>query len=362
LPEVTRDELPQEALPNELPIEVREHEILIVLGDRRWRVRGLSEEIAGSLKVNLLVARGERFHVDTLDLYSARSRAVYVAQTVSELGLAEETVKRDLGAVLLKLEALQAERVARPVPSPGEKMTLEEKAEALALLRDPRLTDRILADLSACGIVGEETNKLVAYLGALSRKLDAPLALVIQSLSGAGKSALMDAVLELMPEEERLHYSAMTGQSLFYLGGQDLRNKILAIAEEAGVREAAYALKLLQSAGARGFTTRKGRSRRCAFRCSCCTCRRVSLASSPSSVCATRCLTWIARVCSRDSFTVSTRHRLASSSSRSIAVVVRNSITGPSTRYVCVTSLPVTASFPVEAIVSSPALCRSFSA
>jgi hypothetical protein len=97
--------------------------------------------------------------------------------------------------------------------------------------------------------VGEETNKLVAYLGALSRKLDAPLALVIQSLSGAGKSALMDAVLELMPEEERLHYSAMTGQSLFYLGGQDLRNKILAIAEEAGVREAAYALKLLQSAG-----------------------------------------------------------------------------------------------------------------
>jgi DNA primase len=249
LPEVTRDELPREALPTDLPIEVREHEILIVLGDRRWRVRGLTDEIAGSLKVNLLIARGERFHVDTLDLYSARSRAVYVAQAVSELGLAEETVKRDLGAVLLKLEALQAERVARPVASPTEKMTLDEKAEALALLRDPRLTDRILEDLTVCGIVGEETNKLVAYLGALSRKLDAPLALVIQSLSGAGKSALMDAVLELMPEEERLHYSAMTGQSLFYLGNQDLRHKILAIAEEAGVREAAYALKLLQSAG-----------------------------------------------------------------------------------------------------------------
>jgi DNA primase catalytic core len=248
LPE-TPHELPREALANELPIEVREQEILIVLGDRRWRVRGLTDEIAGSLKVNLLVARGERFHVDTLDLYSARSRAFYVAQAVSELSVAEETVKRDLGAVLLKLEALQAERVARPAASPSEKMTLEEKAAALALLRDPRLTDRILEDLSACGIVGEETNKLVAYLGALSRKLDAPLALVIQSLSGAGKSALMDAVLELMPEEERLHYSAMTGQSLFYVGGQDLRHKILAIAEEAGVREAAYALKLLQSAG-----------------------------------------------------------------------------------------------------------------
>jgi hypothetical protein len=41
----------------------------------------------------------------------------------------------------------------------------------------------------------------------------------------------------------------MTGQSLFYLGEGDLQHKILAIAEEEGVRQAAYALKLLQSQG-----------------------------------------------------------------------------------------------------------------
>ena len=41
----------------------------------------------------------------------------------------------------------------------------------------------------------------------------------------------------------------MTGQSLFYLGEGDLRHTILAIAEEEGVRQAAYALKLLQSQG-----------------------------------------------------------------------------------------------------------------
>lgn len=59
----------------------------------------------------------------------------------------------------------------------------------------------------------------------------------------------MDAVLNLMPDEERIQYSAMTGQSLFYLGETDLQHKILAIAEEEGVRQAAYALKLLQSDG-----------------------------------------------------------------------------------------------------------------
>jgi len=41
----------------------------------------------------------------------------------------------------------------------------------------------------------------------------------------------------------------MTGQSLFYLGEHSMKHKILAIAEEEGVRQAAYALKVLQSQG-----------------------------------------------------------------------------------------------------------------
>jgi post-segregation antitoxin (ccd killing protein) len=41
----------------------------------------------------------------------------------------------------------------------------------------------------------------------------------------------------------------MTGQALFYLGEQNLKNKILAIAEEEGAEQTSYALKLLQSEG-----------------------------------------------------------------------------------------------------------------
>jgi hypothetical protein len=59
----------------------------------------------------------------------------------------------------------------------------------------------------------------------------------------------MDAILALMPEEERIKYSAVTGQSLFYVGDRDLKHKVLAIVEEEGASRAAYALKLLQSEG-----------------------------------------------------------------------------------------------------------------
>src|SRR5438132_9599436 len=59
----------------------------------------------------------------------------------------------------------------------------------------------------------------------------------------------MNAALAMMPEEERVKYSAMTGQSLFYMSEQDLRHKILAIVEEEGAERASYALKLMQSEG-----------------------------------------------------------------------------------------------------------------
>ncbi len=227
-------------------------EIVLACGDRLYRVRGLAKNTGfEALKVSLRVACGETWHLDTLDLAQAKQRAAFVEAAADETGLKAELLKRDLGRVLLKLEELQEARLrAQVAPEPaGPKMTEAERTAALELLRDPKLLDRILADFAACGVVGEETNKLVGYLAAVSRKLDQPLAVILQSTSAAGKTALMESVLAFVPPEERIKYSALTGQALYYLGGADLRHKILAIVEEEGAEKASYALKLLQSEG-----------------------------------------------------------------------------------------------------------------
>src|SRR3546814_10724084 len=109
--------------------------------------------------------------------------------------------------------------------------------------------DRILADFALCGVVGEAVNIQTGYLACVSRLLDRPLAISIQSSSAAGKSAMLDAVLAMMPSDAQVRYSAMTGQSLFYMGETNLKHRILAIAEEEGASSASYALKLLQSDG-----------------------------------------------------------------------------------------------------------------
>jgi len=229
-------------------------EIVLMLGEREWRVRGLAKNTGfESLKVTLRVACVERWHLDNLDLCVSRQRVAFIEAAAAETLLKADLIKRDLGHVLRKLEELQEARLkaqAEPKPDARGQMSEQEREAALALLRDPKLLDRILADFAACGVVGEETNKLVGYLAAVSRLLDNPLAIILQSTSAAGKSALMEAVLAFVPPEERVKYSALTGQALYYLGGDtNLKHKILAIVEEEGAEKASYALKLLQSEG-----------------------------------------------------------------------------------------------------------------
>lgn len=257
-------------------IAVEAGELCLTTDTHRWRVRGLEQVPAtrsGSLRVNVSVREddGERFHLDVVELYAARARQVFIATAAAELNTDEDTLRRELGRLLVACEDRVAE-LGGERPSAVPVLSAAEEETALELLRDPDLVERIVADIARLGVVGEADNALVAYLAATSRLLDTPLAVVVQSGSAAGKSTLLDAVLSLMPDEQRLAVSAMTGQSLFYVGETELSHKILSVAEADGASRATYPLRLLQSEGelsiastgkdaAGGLVTRTYRSR-----------------------------------------------------------------------------------------------------
>ncbi|MBL8113181.1 MAG: toprim domain-containing protein [Acidobacteria bacterium] len=237
-------------------------EAVFLFEDRRYRVRGLAKATGfETLKLNVLVTREADFidaspfsglHADTFDLYASRARALFEKDAARELGVDGEAVHKDLGRILRVLEELKAQRIAERARPRNEAVVLtpEETEEALAFWRSPDLLARIVADMTECGLVGEPTNKLLTYVGATSRLLHRPLAVIVQSSSAAGKTSLMEAVLSLMPEESREKYTAVSGKSLFYFGDDSsLRHKILAIVEEEGAEKATYPLKLLQSEG-----------------------------------------------------------------------------------------------------------------
>ena len=227
----------------------------LTLGDRRYRVGSLVKNAGlDSLKITLRLWAGERFHVDQVDLCKDQDRRRFCERAAHECRLEADLIKRDLGKLLLACEHAQDQRL-HVADLDGDNaanavaLAPDERDAALELLQSPNLIERLAESFDAAGIVGEQTNKLAAYLAATSRLLDKPLAVIIQSTSAAGKTALMEAVLSFFPAEEQIKYSAMTGQSLYYLGETNLKHKILAIVEEEGAEKASYALKLLQSEG-----------------------------------------------------------------------------------------------------------------
>ena len=123
-----------------------------------------------------------------------------------------------------------------------------DRAEGMKLGRHPDLAGEILRDVEKLGLVGEENNKLMGYLVMTSRKMDDPLALLILSGSGAGKSLLQDTLLKLCPDEDLVKLTSLTDRALFYKGEDALQKQSAgAWRKWPGPRGAYYAIRNLIS-------------------------------------------------------------------------------------------------------------------
>jgi len=221
--------------------------VRVTFAARAWRVRGLTSVGLDRLRVNLRVEGRGRLHLDTLDLYGHRARSALVKELARLFGEPEEDLAREVAALIETLEGVRLDQAKAATPVRLE-MPDREKEAALQLLRSPDLLDRALADFERLGCVGERTTLLVGYLGTISRLLDDPLGLIIVSRSGAGKSSVQDLLCDVVPDEDLVRYTRLTGQALFYKEEDALVHKVLAVDEEEGAEEAAYSIRNLQSA------------------------------------------------------------------------------------------------------------------
>lgn len=237
--------------PKSYEVKITERELLVSFKDRSYRVRGiLSNTGLEHMKVNLRANYGSRFHLDVLDLYSAKQRLQFIRECESILELSKEVLLKDFSKLLSEVEKAHDSYLAGSYEKDeAYVMSEREQREALAFLEDPKLMKRLLEDFMALGYVGEDLNKIVAYLCCISRFLDDPLSVMIVSRSAAGKSSLQDAVLKFVPASDQVKFTAMTGQSLFYMEEGSLEHKVLAISENEGAHSASYALKTLDSEG-----------------------------------------------------------------------------------------------------------------
>jgi DNA primase len=201
------------------------------------------------LKVTMKFSREEDSYPyrKSIDLYHHDQTENLIREVADHFVLPITEVRKCIGQLTNELEGYRIDMIDDKIVS-AKILSPEEKKQAEKYLSSPDLMKRIQQDIGKTGIVGEEINRLLAYVAATSRKLHNPLHLYSMGSTGTGKTYLQNKIASLIPSEDKIQLTSLTDASLYYFTKEELDGKLLCI-EDLGLvsQDGLYMIRELQT-------------------------------------------------------------------------------------------------------------------
>jgi DNA primase len=238
---------------SDTPLKIISAELLI------YEIDGLKISILGGVKLTGLDKLRATLKMEqngftmplrhSLDLYNALQLDALQHKMQEHFTMESKGANALIEGLISSLERHRQERMQAIQPQKVERHQLSEaeKYEALQYLKAPNLLLRTAQSIAESGIVGEETNAMIAFLIYTSRKRENPLHLVCLGASGTGKTYLQEKVGELMPSEEKMEITTLSENAFYYFGREELKHKLILIEDLDGATDVLYPLRELQS-------------------------------------------------------------------------------------------------------------------
>ena len=184
-----------------------------------------------------------------LDLYNDTQTEKLIRKLAERLSIGTSIAAAALSDLTDALEHYRLQEIEQQAQQHDQRkfLTPEELKEAKRYLSSPNLLQRTMEDIGKSGVIGEENNRLLMYLIFTSRKRDNPLHVISLGSSGIGKTHLQEKVGALIPEEDKLEITTLSGNAFYYFGRQELRNKLLLIEDLDGAEDVLYPLREIKS-------------------------------------------------------------------------------------------------------------------
>jgi len=184
-----------------------------------------------------------------LDLYNHPHTEQLIHKIAESFDLPMQVATHTIATLTGELEGYRARRMESLQPRAEERIELSpaERQAAIQYLKQANLLGRTGEDIGRSGVVGEETNRLIAWLVYSSRKLSVPLHLLLLGASGSGKTWLQERVSELIPPEDKIEITQITENAFYYFRQDELRHRLLLIEDLDGAEASLYPLRELQS-------------------------------------------------------------------------------------------------------------------
>ena len=213
------------------------------------RVSGLDR-----LKVTLkVIKQGDQNQIPvrySLDLYHAKQVEQLTETIAQQLEISSSKAMKIISKMTTELEVYRQNRMEalKPKTTENYKMSDEETHAAVQYLKSKKLLTNTKNDITASGIIGEQSNAMTGFVVNISRKRSKPLHVMYLGSSGSGKTHLQEGLAQLIPKEDRIEATGLSDQSLYY-EGLKLKGKILFIEDLDGAENVMYIIRELQSKG-----------------------------------------------------------------------------------------------------------------
>lgn len=242
---------------------VSEQKIKFIGKAAQYFVIGYLPNDLGSMKVSLSIvdSQTERKHRIKVDLFDFTSVQYQCQQLNEKQGIDFNLLEADL---ILLADLLEQHREtlfeadANLITDKYSEKELTPRAaeKAVEFLSNPRLIKDIDKLLEQSGIVGEETNRISLFIISSSYKFHNTLHGMVQGTSGGGKSHLINAIAQCIPQEDVMDMTRITPKALYNHGEKDLTDKLIIIQDFDGLdEEAQFAFREAQSNKRLGSST-----------------------------------------------------------------------------------------------------------
>lgn len=210
---------------------------------------GIKMDILNSMRATIKVKylHCEKRH--TLDLYNDNALQRFLKSTAESLEIGLAYIQKATGALINELEGYRLTEIERlkDTTKKEKPLTEIEQEEVKKFLTEKDLMKRTSEAIANSGIIGEEKNALLMYIIFTKRKSTNPLHIISLGKSGTGKSYLQEKVSQLIPEEDKKEITALSANSFYYQGKDELKHKLILLEDLTGAENSMYPIRELQS-------------------------------------------------------------------------------------------------------------------
>ena len=218
------------------------------------RLEGL-DRMRVTLKVAVFSEDGVMGHASSirhnLDLYNDNQVEKLVRKIAERLEIGTSVTAAILSTLTDALEQYRLAAIEQLANDSNQyktkTLTPKEITAAKEYLSAPNLMERTKEDIGKTGVIGETDNRLLMYLIFTSRKRNNPLHIISLGSSGIGKTHLQEKVSALIPKEDKLEITTLSGNAFYYFGQQELKHKLILIEDLDGAEEVLYPLREIKS-------------------------------------------------------------------------------------------------------------------